>query len=139
MTVLSTVLKIATAIFVLGLFWQCIEVWIAGRRLAHCQTPLNKELLMTQHKRRVLLLVLLTLLALAPIELMVQLSPNKGRAEPLFVTHLCIDALLVPLCLALVTYVTGKRQPRWHKPLVYVFFTVYALAATTGLVLLYKL
>ena len=129
-------LKILTMGVAGVLLWQILDVWRAGRKL----TRLRAGDTLSRHRRGVLFIGLLTLAAVVLIETQVRMSSNPYAVNfLLFGFHLTIDVLLVVVFVVIVMRFSGLRNPRWHSTLAYTFFALYATAAGTGSVLLYRL
>ena len=129
--------KLLTAIVVIAMLYLMLELWKLGRKL----TKSRDQHLLARHRAAVACVGCLTLIAIALIELQVRLSsaPYAAVSPLLFGFHLLIDAALVLVAVTIIFRYTGLRNPFWHRRLVYAFYVLFFLSATTGSWLLYRL
>jgi hypothetical protein len=131
------IFKLLTAIAVVALLWQMLELWKLGRKL----TIFHDPHLLARHRATVASIGCLALVAIALIELQVRLSPNPYAAVSpwLFGFHLLVDATLVLVGAVIVLRYTGLRDPWWHRRLAYTIYVLLFISAVTGSWMLYKL
>jgi cytochrome bd-type quinol oxidase subunit 2 len=126
-------LKVTTALATLVLIALLFFVRYLGKNLARTKTHgMYDDRLLSWHRWAVGCAASAGLVTVFLIERVVNLAPVSHRDSSLFRFHLAIDAALLIVGMAIVARFTGKKDPRLHRKLTYLFYALVAISSATG-------
>jgi len=126
-------LKVATALATLVLIAVLFFVRYLGKKLARTKKKgIYDRTLLSWHRWAVGCAAFTGLVTVYLIERLINLDPVSHRDSSLFRLHLAIDAALLIVGIAIVARFTGKKDPRLHRKLTYLFYALVAISSATG-------
>jgi len=128
-------LKVTTALATLVLIALLFFVRYLGKKLGRTKkNGMYDRRLLSWHRWAVGYAAFAGLVTVFLIERLVHLDPvsHPPRDSSLFRLHLAIDAALLIVGIAIVARFTGKREPRLHRKLTYLFYALVAISSATG-------
>ena len=126
---LKVMTALATLVFIVLLFF----VRYLGKKLGRTKkNGIYDRRLLSWHRWAVGCAAFAGLVTVFLIERLVHLDPVSHRDSSLFRLHLAIDAALLIVGIAIVARFTGKKEPRLHRKLTYLFYALVAISSATG-------
>jgi hypothetical protein len=132
---LSNVLavKVMTGLATLILIVLLFFVRYLGKKLGRTKKDgMYDHRLLSWHRWAVGCAAFVGLVTVFLIERLVHLDPVSHRDSSLFRLHLAVDAALLIVGMAIVARFTGKKEPRLHRKLTYLFYALVAISSATG-------
>jgi hypothetical protein len=126
-------LKVTTALATVVLIALLFFVRYLGKKLGRTKkNGMYDRRLLSWHRWAVGCAAFAGLVTVFLIERLVHLDHVSLRDSSLFRLHLAIDAALLIVGIAIVTRFTGKKEPRLHRKLTHLFYTLVAISSATG-------
>jgi uncharacterized membrane protein YidH (DUF202 family) len=126
-------LKVMTALATLVLIILLFFVRYLGKKLGRTKkNGMYDRRLLSWHRWAVGCAAFAGLVTVSLIERLINLDPVSHRDSSLFRLHLAIDGALLIVGIAIVARFTGKKNPRLHRKLTYLFYALVAISSATG-------
>ena len=130
------IIKIAVALAFLALAIGITQVVKSGRRTVLIPIASWRENSITRHKRLANLALWLALTAVVLTETMVRFQ-GGFKSNWLFPIHLGFALPSLILIVTLRFFLTGLKNPRWHRRVAYTLVILFTGTLTTGVKLLF--